>query len=205
MNPQTLHSAFSWNGNWLDILMGVIIAVAFVRGLWTGFSRSVSTLAGLVAGFWVAMRLFGPLSERLLFILSNEMWARVAAFVLVFLFVYLGFFLMGVVLQGFFRLIRLGWLDRIAGAGVGIAKGLVMVGVLLFVLTLFLPPKSDLLSGSVLYPRLVAVAQGLSALVPVEIRGQFLWRWRNLVPGNRPQERRDVRIKGEGSCRSLTG
>ncbi|MEF3167873.1 MAG: CvpA family protein [Deltaproteobacteria bacterium] len=200
MNPQTLHSAFSWNGNWLDILIGVIIVVAFVRGLWTGFSRSVSTLAGLVAGFWVAMHLFGPLSERLLFILSNEMWARVAAFVLVFLFVYLGFFLVGVVLQGFLRLIRLGWLDRIAGAGVGIAKGLVMVGVLLFVLTLFLPPKSDLLSGSVLYPRLVAVAQGLSALVPVEIRGQFLWRWRNLVPGDRPQQRRDVKVKGRAGA-----
>ena len=177
----------SWLGsgvhvNWLDVLLGSILALGLARGVWTGFSRSMSSLLGVVLGFWVAVHHFQFVSLRISRFIGDPMWCPLVAFFLLFFLVYLTFALAGLVVQALFKAVRLGWVDRAMGAVVGLAKGLVLAGVLVFLLTVFLPADSPVLKGSVLYPGLTRVAKVLGGLVPEDVRGRFMWKWRRVHP-----------------------
>ena len=41
--------------NWLDLFLGLTFLVIIVRGFLAGFSRTASSLLGVLAGFWVAV------------------------------------------------------------------------------------------------------------------------------------------------------
>ncbi len=168
--------------NWLDILLGSILLLGLMRGIWTGFSRSVSSLLGLVLGFWVAVNYFPPLSLRLSQFIKDPMWCPLIAFFLLFVLVYLSFVLAGMLVQTLLKAIKLGWMDRLMGAIVGLSKGLILTGVIVFLLTVFLPSDSPVLKGSALYPRLTKVAKMLGNLVPEDMRGRFMWKWRKITP-----------------------
>jgi len=166
--------------NWLDIAILVILSIAVARGLWAGFSMAVSTFFGVILGFWVAAQQFPFVAIKLSRFIHDELWRSLLSFALLFLVVYLAFLTAGIVLRGFFRVIKLGWIDRILGGVVGLAKGLIFAGVIIFVMTLVLPEGSPLLKKSVLYPRLSRIAQTLNNLAPANIKGRFMWKWRKL-------------------------
>ncbi len=166
--------------NWLDITIIVILAIVIARGLWTGFSMAVSTFFGVILGFWVAAQQFPFVSMKLSPFIHDELWRSLISFALLFLVVYLAFLTAGIILRGFFRVIKLGWMDRILGGVVGLAKGLIFSGVIIFVMTLVLPEGSPLLKKSVLYPKLSRIAQTLNNLAPANIKGRFMWKWRKL-------------------------
>ncbi len=166
--------------NWLDIAILVMLAVVIARGLWTGFSVAVSTFFGVILGFWVAAQQFPFVAVKLSPFIHDELWRSLISFALLFLVVYLAFLIAGIVLRGFFRVIKLGWVDRLLGGAVGLAKGLIFAGVIIFVMTLILPEGSPLLKKSVLYPRLSRIAQTLNNLAPANIKGKFMWKWRKL-------------------------
>ncbi len=166
--------------NWLDIGILVMFAFFIGRGLWAGFSVAVSTLFGVVLGFYVAAQQFPFVSVKLSPFIHNELWRSLISFALLFLVVYLAFLVAGILLRGFFRVIKLSWLDRLLGGVVGLAKGLIFAGIMIFILTLVLPEGSPLLKSSLLYPRLSRVAQALNNLAPANIKGKFMWKWRKL-------------------------
>ncbi len=166
--------------NWLDIAILVMLSVVIARGLWTGFSMAVSTFFGVILGFWVAAQQFPFVAVKLSPFIHDELWRSLISFGLLFLVVYLAFLTAGIVLRGFFRVIKLGWVDRLLGGVVGLAKGLIFAGVVIFVMTLVLPEGSPLLKKSVLYPRLSRIAQTLNNLAPANIKGKFMWKWRKL-------------------------
>jgi membrane protein required for colicin V production len=168
--------------NWLDIVMGGLVLLALFRSLWTGFSRSVASLLGLVMGFWVAIHHFNGLALRLSHWLHDPLWRSLVAFCLLFFLVYLAFLVAGILAHGLLKVMKLGWIDRLLGAAVGLAKGLVLAGVLLFLLTLLLPTNSPTLRESFLYPQFSRVAQALGTLVPADLRGRFMWKWRRVGP-----------------------
>ncbi len=166
--------------NWLDIGILVMFAVFIGRGLWAGFSVAVSTLFGVVLGFYVAAQQFPFVAVRLSPFVHREPWLSLLSFALLFVVVYLAFLVAGILLRGFFRVIKLSWLDRLLGGVVGLAKGLIFAGIMIFVLTLVLPEGSPLLKKSALYPKLSRVAQVLNNLAPPNIKGKFMWKWRRL-------------------------
>ncbi len=173
--------------NWLDIAILIIMALVIARGLWTGFSMAVSTFFGVILGFWVAAQQFPFVAMKLSPLLHDELWRSLVSFALLFLVVYLAFLTAGIVLRGFFRVIKLGWVDRLLGGVVGLAKGLIFAGVLIFVLTLVLPEGSPILRKSVLYPRLSRIAHTLNNLAPANIKGKFMWKWRKIEKGRKKE------------------
>jgi membrane protein required for colicin V production len=174
--------------NWLDVVLAAVLVLMIGRSLWTGFSRSVSSLLGLLLGFWVAVRHFASLSQRLSPWMENELARSLLAFFLLFLVTYLSLVITGILIRGIFEAIRLGWLDRLLGGLVGLVKGLVLAGVIIFLLTLLLPPKSPVLGGSFFYPKLSRIAQTMVVMVPADLKGRFMWKWRRLHTGG-PQTR----------------
>ena len=164
--------------NWLDVLLGGMLVIFVCRSLWTGFSRSLASLLGVILGFWVAIHRFPSISFRLSPWIQDEMWRSLVSFLLIFLLVYLVFLIAGIMVQKMFKALRLGWIDRLLGAVVGLAKGLVLAGIIIFMLTIFLPSNSPLLRESCLYPALSQVAQAMGSMVPGHLKGRFMWKWR---------------------------
>ncbi len=186
-------SWFNFSGlhmNKLDLILGLILIVALIRGIWTGFSKAVSTLLGAFLGLWVAIHYFPSLSLRLSPFIQDPLWRPLVAFFLMFIIIYLAFVLTGLFVNRFLRTIKLGWVDRLMGAVVGLVKGLVLAGALAFLLTVLLPGNSPVLKGSLLYPRLASVAKLLGNFVPEEMKGRFMWKWRRLEP--KPGHRKGV-------------
>jgi len=169
--------------NWLDILLGGMLVIFVCRSLWIGFSRSLASLLGVILGCWVAIHRFPSISFRLSPWIQDEVWRSLVSFLLIFLLVYLVFFIAGIMVQKMFTALRLGWIDRFLGAAVGLAKGLVLAGIIIFMLTIFLPSNSPLLKESCLYPALSRVAQVMGSTVPGHLKGRFMWKWRKFHSG----------------------
>jgi len=168
----------SFHFNWLDIFLGVILVFFIFRSLWTGFSRSLASLLGLIFGFWIAGHRFSYISFKLSPWMQDEMWRSFVSFLLIFLVVYLIFFISGIIVQRMFKALNLSWFDRLLGAAVGLAKGLVLAGAIVFMLTIFLASNNPLLRKSCLYPALSRVAQVMGSLVPGDLRGRFMLKFR---------------------------
>ena len=166
--------------NWLDVVIIFILVIAIGRGLWAGFSVAVSTFLGVLLGFWVAAQQFPFVAMQLSHLIKDELWRSLTAFGLLFLVVYLGFLVVGIFMRGFFRVIKLAWMDRLLGGAMGLAKGLIFSGVILFLMTLILPENSPVLRNSVLYPSFSRIAQSLNNLAPENLKGRFMWKWRKL-------------------------
>ena len=169
--------------NWLDVLLGGMLVIFVCHSLWRGFSRSLASLLGVILGFWVAIHRFPSISLRLSPWIQDEMWRSLVSFLLIFFLVYLIFLIAGIMVQKMFKALRLGWIDRLLGAVVGFAKGLVLAGIIIFMLTIFLPSNSPLLRESCLYPALSRVAQVMGSMVPGHLKGRFMLKWRKFYSG----------------------
>jgi membrane protein required for colicin V production len=96
----------------------------------------------------------------------QETLAQILGFVFLFLFVALAVSLLGRLLSGVIHKGGLGWADRMGGAAFGFLKAVLLIAIILLMLTAFLPPKSELLLESKVSPAALALARGLSFLVP---------------------------------------
>lgn len=170
--------------NLLDLILALILGFTIIRGLWIGFSRSAASLLGILLGFWAGMTYFSFLSDRLTPLIKEELVRSLVSFSFLFILVYLAFTIAGIIIKGLLKTLHLTWADRVMGGGIGLVKGLILTGVIIFLLTVFLPPKSPILTGSVLYPRLSQISQALSTLVPEHIKGRFMWKWRQVHHGS---------------------
>ena len=166
--------------NWLDLVLGLIFAIIIVRGLFTGFSRTISGLLGALVGFWVAANHYEFLSQKLAFVIKTEMWRGLAAFFLLFVVVYLAFAIAGILFRGLFQALHLSLFDRLLGGIVGFLKALAISSVIVFILTLTLPSNSPLLKNSYLYPRISTMARVLTDFVPENLKARFMWKWRRI-------------------------
>ncbi len=166
--------------NWLDIVLGLIFVIVIIRGFFSGFSRTVSGLIGAIAGFWVAANYYTFVSQQLAFLIKTEMWRGLAAFFLLFLVVYLAFAIAGILVRGFFQALHLSFVDRVLGGLFGFLKALAISAVIVFILTLTLPPKSPLLRTSYLYPRVSEMARMMTDFIPENLKARFMWKWRQV-------------------------
>jgi membrane protein required for colicin V production len=158
--------------NWLDWILLAIVVGSVLAGLLRGAVRTVFSLAGLIVGFLVASRESGALA----LILERWMATRVAAavgFVLVFLGIGLAFALAAWLLRSALEKMSLTWLDRAAGAALGLLRGLVIVGVLVLAIEGLGGIAAS--RASVTYPFALRAGWALLRAVPTETRERLRW------------------------------
>ncbi len=168
--------------NVLDIVLAAILLIALLRGLWTGFSRALASLLGMVGGFVVAARYYQMVALKLVPWLANEAARSLTAFFIIFLIIYLAFVIAGILLRGVLAAVKLSWMDRIMGGVMGLLKGVVASALILFLLTLTLQPGNSLIKQSVLAPRISEVTRVMISFVPPDIKAKFMYKWRRLFP-----------------------
>lgn len=123
--------------NWLDIVIIVVLIISFLGGLTRGIIGTVLPLAGLVVGIWLAGSYHGTVAGWLDGVIKNESWADVAGYAIIVVLALIASWVIASILGKFVRLIFMGWIDRLAGAALGLVLGAVLVGAALAALLKF--------------------------------------------------------------------
>ncbi len=135
-----------------------LVTVSAIVGLARGATREIAGLAALVLAGLLALgsgRLLGSLFDRLI----HPAWlARPAGMVAIFLMAYVVLRLASEALSRAVRGAGLGGMDRFLGLGVGAARGVIAIGVLILVLGSIMPGPN--MPGWIGHARLYPFARG---------------------------------------------
>lgn len=149
-----------------DLVVFAVVVLSTLFGFARGFMRVVVSLAAWVFAFLLAIHLSHPLGAMLPDVAGSPSVRYIVAFVLIMLAVLLVGALLGWLLYRLVKAIGLGFLDRLLGAVVGIARGvlIVVIGVLVAGWTSL--PQQVWWQNAWLAPPLVVAALSLKPWLP---------------------------------------
>jgi len=187
--------------NTLDILFLVLTGASVLYSLIRGFVREIFALLSLILGFFGASYGYLSAANWLRRWMENETLTHILGFILLFLLVALSVILLGKVFSRLVKKMDLSWADRLGGAAFGFVKAIFLIAIILLVLTAFLPPKSKILSESKVSPNALAIARGLSFLVPEKLRALYVQKERELKKYWSAKERPEEKGRALGEKR----
>lgn len=150
----------------LDYVVIGIVCVSVVLSVMRGFVREVLGLVGWIAAFVAAVTLSGPVADVMVSNIPDERLRAIAAFLGVF---FLTLLLMAFIAWGFSRVLKsagLGLEDRVLGGVFGLARGLVIVMILVLLAGLTSLPKQPMWTNAALSPPLEAMAKDMKPWLP---------------------------------------
>ena len=152
--------------NILDIILLICFVPALVQGFRKGFISQVIAIISIIAGVWLSFR-FATLVSAWLgqYIQGSEQVLKIVAFALIFIAVIAALALVGKLLEGTFKLVMLGWVNRLLGMIFSLAKCVLILGLAVLAFNslneTFGFVKPEQLSGSVLYPIIKDIADSV--------------------------------------------
>lgn len=124
--------------NYLDIIIGIILIIFAIGGLKNGIIREAFSLVAFVGGIYGAIRLSDLVGKWLGNVINlDPEWMSVISFIIVFIALALLISWLGNLLAGLIENLNLGFIDKIGGLVFGIAKGFLLVGVMILLLDFF--------------------------------------------------------------------
>ena len=166
-----------------DILVFFTIGSCFLFSLFKGMVREVFSLLGYLAGYIGAINYYDDLAVLIQSMVKEEVMARIAGFSIIFILVKIItaltiFFMVKIIFSFLGKLIRrfidgtrvLSLPDRIIGGIMGLAKGLVIVAIIMFPLKLFEESYKRITQGSLFAPYL----EGIVHVVKLESKDTIL-------------------------------
>jgi membrane protein required for colicin V production len=161
--------------NFVDALVALTIVVSAGYAAWRGFlSETLSILAWVAAAF--ATLYFGPWAVPLAHRLLTTTWlAALVAYAGVFLVVFIPLSFMSYRFSQSVRNSPLGPLDRVLGVGFGVARGLVVIGLVYLAFTYFVPVRKqpDWLTEARFLPLMRSSGEVLLSLLPTRDQQVF--------------------------------
>jgi len=122
--------------NVLDIVLVILIVGAAINGFVKGFFVELASIVSLILGIWAAVEFSGLVEQWLSKYLS---WSndsmRLAAFILIFVFVVILVHLIATLTEKFVKAIALSIFSRIAGAVFGALKAAFVLSILMIIIT----------------------------------------------------------------------
>ena len=149
--------------NILDIILLICFIPAVVQGLRKGFIAQVISIVSIILGVWASAKFANALSIWIgQYITASEQVLKVVAFALILIVVFLILAAIGKALEGVFRLVMLGWLNKLLGVAFALIKTGLIVGLAIMAFdslnATFHIVKDPVLAESVLYPPLRRLA-----------------------------------------------
>jgi membrane protein required for colicin V production len=133
--------------NWLDIVVLVILAISAFSGLRVGLIKVVFTIVGIIVGIVLAGHFSDSLGAKMTFI-SNPGWAKIAAFAIILVVVLIIFGVLAAFLSKLISLVLLGWVNRLAGAILGLLVGAFFMGAILSIWINYLGPSNTVANSA---------------------------------------------------------
>ncbi len=160
--------------NPFDILLAVVGIYCLIRGVFRGLVKEVSSIIGVVGGFYAGYTFYPSLAGLIGKVFSNPAYARLVAFLLIFVLVYLAISICGVITKYFMNIVYLGWTDRIGGALFGLAKAVLIAAVLVMVFTAFLPRNTPLIKESMFARPIMLVSEIMAKVTSANLKRPFM-------------------------------
>jgi membrane protein required for colicin V production len=164
--------------NYIDYFVLVILVLFAIRGYFKGVIIGLATIGALVLGVYIATRFSWFFDKTLMeYLHPSPRWLHILSFTVTFLLVVLIVILVAKLTERFVSVIGMGFFNHLGGALLGIAKGAILVSILIFLLIRVDPaekwiPAKDK-KASYCYERIGKVFPGLMKTLGEE----------NLLPG----------------------
>lgn len=153
----------------IDIIALVIIGISVVYGVFRGLVREVLALIAWVAAFLVAS-LFAPSAVNLLpRTMASEEILLLVSFVVVFIVTLVGFSVAAVLASKLVKVVGLGPADRVVGGVFGLARGLLLVMILVLLAGLTSLPRQSSWRDAALKGPLEASAEYIKKWLPTDV------------------------------------
>jgi membrane protein required for colicin V production len=166
--------------NALDIVIGIILVFGLVRGIFRGLMEEVASIIGIFGGIYGAVFYYPAAAGFLGRWIHNSAYANIIGFLLIFGLIFFLVGLLGVLIKYLLNIASLGWFDRMCGAGFGVVKGILIVSVLLFALTTFLPTGTPIIKTSRLAPHVAVITESLVKIIPQDLKKRFSDKYREM-------------------------
>ncbi|MCF7794792.1 CvpA family protein [Patescibacteria group bacterium] len=161
-----------------DTILIVILAGFVFYGLFKGIIKMIGDLAGLIVGAWLASYYYLDFANWLAeFNIGSDYILKIVSFVVLFALasklVSLAFSLLEKVLKLVFLIPFVKTLNRLLGAVLGFAIGSISIGLILFVISKYVPVSTSLatwLTNSEIAPFLLSAAKILMPLLPEALK-----------------------------------
>lgn len=142
--------------NYIDIVIAILLVVFGIAGLRKGLITEIATLLGLVAGLYGAFHFSDFTADKLMeHVNIDPKYLNVVAFIVTFIVVALLVNLLGRLVTKLVKSINLGFIDKLGGFLIGLAKGLLICSLIVMLMNTFninTLIKEEDRNGSVLYP-----------------------------------------------------
>jgi len=156
----------------IDWIICALIVFSVITAAMQGFFSEALTTAGLIVGYIVAAWQYRGLAEWFDRFLKNPWLAETLGFLVIFFAIVLLFGLAARIARWIMKEAGLSGFDRFLGAVLGLARGGLMVAIVLMGMTAF-QPASALLQNSQLAPYFLVVGRAAIWVAPAELRARF--------------------------------
>lgn len=148
--PRQISTAFSgWHlflekMGTIDWIIIILVGLGVIQGLMQGFVKQLASIVGIIAGLLLARALFGVVGEQLAPKLGTSTTvAQIIAFILIWVIVPIALSLIASIITKALSAIKLGWLNRWLGSGLGAVKFILLIGIFIHVLE-YIDTKKEL-------------------------------------------------------------
>jgi membrane protein required for colicin V production len=160
--------------NPFDIVIIVILGYSLVRGIFRGLVKEVSSIIGVLGGFYAAFTYYPMLAKLLSGLIKEAAYLNILSFLMIFCSVLIVVGILGVIIKYLLNIAFLGWVDRIGGVAFGLVKGILIASILFITFTAFLPKGSAFLKNSILAPHVSWVSEKMAKVVSKEMKQDFI-------------------------------
>lgn len=123
--------------HWIDIVILVLLAISAISGFMKGFILSIASMAGFILGIILSLSFAGSVKDILISITgSDAQYMYLAAFLICFATIVLLVYLLGKLLEKVIKIVELGFLNRFAGALLGIIKTLLFIAIFIHLINI---------------------------------------------------------------------
>ena len=151
----------------VDWIILVVLLISVLSAARNGFFLEIFSLAGVIAGLWIASWNYGRLLPWITQWIHSLAAAEALSFLLVALVVMIAAGILGRAIRWSVHSIGLGWADRFVGAVFGFFKGYALVTLAILTIAAFLP-KATWFQQSLLAPYFLSAAHEASIVTPYE-------------------------------------
>lgn len=152
-----------------DLAVTVIIGLSFLLSVIRGLTREVLALAAWVVAFLAANMLAGEIAPWLPAAVPTEQLRLLAGFLGVFVVVLIAMSVLAMLASKLVKSAGLGVEDRLLGGVFGLARGLLVVMILVLLAGLTSLPRQAVWRNAILSEPLEAFAGGMKAWLPAEL------------------------------------
>jgi membrane protein required for colicin V production len=157
----------------VDFLLIIFFAFCLIRGILRGTINEAISIVGILIGLIVASACYATVSVSMLSWIDNPQMRNLCGFLMTFGFIEIVICVLGVIAAYVFHLKVSGLGSRLAGAGVGMLKGVLLISVLLIPLVAFLPKDSRYIESSTMFSLESTLSEQMVNMIPEEMQKRF--------------------------------